>query len=246
MTLKCKSNWRFPWISSICKTCIDHVYWSSIRSVWIPPWWLALALFPHRRPDVKDSPSDQAASQRKKERISNLTNCWGKWKISDKSSSLPCDWQAHMFAPRSPLQGLLQLSTRLGVQVKRREGKKGRTRTRRQMMRFSAGAEANPAPHPVCLALIRVEAWMCCINILADVYSLPSAGGLSGTDCVSLAATHRCWHIDRWDAGGPPGLPLMASMRMDGLRREVQSVISQPAAYRLNDPLAKVLSAPGK
>lgn len=142
---------------------------------------------------------------------------------------------AHMFAPRSPLQGLLQLSACLGVQVKLR---KRQTRTSQQMMCFNAGYESNPDPQPVRLTLIRVEAWMYCINILADVYLLPSSGRLSWTDCVSLAVTHRCWHIDRWVASCPLGLPLMASTRMDGLIFKVQLVIAQPAVYLLSDLLA--------
>lgn len=99
---------------------------------------------------------------------------------------------AHMFAHRSPLQGLLKLSACLGVQVKER---KRQTRTSQQMMGFNAGSESNPDPHPVCLTLIRVEARMHCINIHADVYLLSSSGRLSWTDCVSLALTHRCWQM---------------------------------------------------
>lgn len=75
-------------------------------------------------------------------------------------------------------------------------------------------------------------------TVHADVYLLSSSGKLSWTDCVSLALTHRCWHIDRWVASCPSGLPLMASMRMDGLIFKVQLVISQPAAYLLSDLLA--------
>lgn len=142
---------------------------------------------------------------------------------------------AHMFASRSPPQGLLKLSAHLGVQVKPRIRQ---TRTSQQMMCFNAGSESNPDPQAVRLTLIRVEAWMYCINIHADVYLLSSSGRLSWTDCVSLALTHRCWHIDRWVASCPLGLLLMASTRMDGLIFKVQLVISQPAVCLLSDLLA--------
>lgn len=142
---------------------------------------------------------------------------------------------AHMFAPRFPLQGLLQLSICLGVQVKL--GKR-ETKTSQQMICFNAGPDSNPDLHPVCLKLIRVEAWIYCINIHADVYLLSSSGRLSWTDCASLALTLRCWHTDRWVAGCPLGLCKMASTRMDGLIFKVQLVISQPVVYLLSYLLA--------
>lgn len=135
----------------------------------------------------------------------------------------PIPLTAHMFAPKSPLLGLLQLSTRLGVQVKPR---KRHTRTSQQMMCFNAGSKSNPDPQPVHLTLIRVEAWIYYINTHADVYLLSYSGRLSWTDCVSLALTHRCWHIDRWVSSCPLGLLLMVSARMDGLNLKVQLVIS--------------------
>lgn len=166
-----------------------------------------------------------------------------KRKTPDKNLSPPL-LTAHMFAGRSPLQGLLKLSASLGVQVKWR---KRQTRTSQQMMCSDAGSGSNPDLHPVCLTLIRVGgARMYCINLHADVYLLSSSGRLSRTDCVSLALTHRRWHADRWVAARPLGLPLMASTRMDGLIFKVQLVISQPAVYLLSDPLAWILFTRGE
>lgn len=119
-----------------------------------------------------------------------------------------------MSAHRSPLQGLLQLSACLGVQVKSR---KRQAPTFQHVMRFNAGSESNPDPHPVLLAFIRMDACVYCINIHADVSLLSSSGKYSWTDCSSLALTHRCWHIDRWAASCPLSPPLMVSTRMDGL-----------------------------
>lgn len=154
-------------------------------------------------------------------------------KISDKRLSiLPT---AHMFTTRSLLQELMQLLACLEVQVK--PGKR-QMRRYRQMISFNVGKKSNPVPQPVCLTLIRVEAWIYCINIHADVYLISSSGRLSWTDCGSLALTLRCWQIDRWPASCPLGLLLMASMRMDGIIFKVQLVISNTAVYLLNDLLA--------
>lgn len=95
-------------------------------------------------------------------------------KISDKRLSiLPT---AHMFTTRSLLQELMQLLACLEVQVK--PGKR-QMRRYQQMISFNVGKKSNPDPQPVCLTLIRVEAWIYCINIHADVYLISSSGRLS-------------------------------------------------------------------
>lgn len=180
---------------------------------------------------VKDSPFSQPSG----EKNIHPHQLLGRMKTLWQEFVSPILLTAHMFAPRSPLQGLLELSTCLRVQVKLR---KRQMRTSRQMMCFNAGSESNPDPQPVRLTLIRAEAWIYCINIHADVYLLSSSGRLSRTDCVSLALTHRCWHVDRWVAACPLGLLLMVPTRMDGLIFKVQLVILQPALYLLSDPLA--------
>lgn len=105
-----------------------------------------------------------------------------------------------MFTTRSLLQELMQLLACLEVQVK--PGKR-QMRRYQQMISFNVGKKSNPDPQPVCLTLIRVEAWIYCINIHADVYLISSSGRLAWTDCGSLALTLRCWQIDRWPASCP-------------------------------------------
>ena len=106
----------------------------------------------------------------------NLHSPLSKMKTFGQDFASPTLMTAHMFAPRSSLQGLLQLSICLRVQVKPR--KRG-TRTSQQMMCFNTGSDSNPDPQPVSLKLVRVEAWIYCINIHADVYLLSSSGRLS-------------------------------------------------------------------
>lgn len=110
----------------------------------LAPWWEFAFLFSKTAPSAKL----QKENKRPRQLSAKMKNLWQQF-VS------PFLLTAHMSAPRSPLRGLLQLSVRLGVQVKRR---KRQTRTCQQMMRFNAGSESSPGPRPAHLALIRVEA----------------------------------------------------------------------------------------
>lgn len=188
--------------------------WHLLLFASVTPWWqhAFFYFYHHIHPLVKDSPFSKPPKR--------------KYHPHQLSSSLSL---AHMSAHGSPLQGLLQLSACLGVQVK---WKNRRMRTSQQMMRFNSGSESNPDLHPVFLTLVRVEAWLYSINIHAAVYvHLPLAASLEHI----VSPPH--WHLGRQVARCPLHVPLMASTRMDGFIFNVPLVISQHCVYILGDLL---------
>lgn len=154
-------------------------------------------------PFVKNSPFIQP-SNKLINKYPSLPTVGQNEKISDESLSLPFYWQ--------PICLLLDLRSRGFWSCQRVSVSPGEIEEKKKTEHLSRWCALTLAQDQIQtliqarLTLIRVEAWIYCINIHTDVYLLSSSGGLSWTDCVFLALTHRCWHIDRWVPSWPLGL----------------------------------------
>lgn len=151
-----------------------------------------------------------------------FANCRAKWRSSEQLP-LPICWRPICWRPDRNSGGFCSCRHISGS----RSNQGGDRQTPQLRRRSNSGsestsparAESNPrqgggslgAQEYACRCLLALWLWQVIANRLCLV-STDTYGG--------------CWHVDRWVPRWPPGLPLMASTRMDGLIFKVLLVAS--------------------